>query len=92
MSARTEIAWTDATWNPVRGCSRVSDGCRHCYAEALAAVQALAGMAHLQRDSDGVRALALCVTVDLYLRRLPPATFTPQILPRGTLTPTPRPV
>lgn len=31
------IAWTDETWNPVRGCSRVSEGCRHCYAETMAA-------------------------------------------------------
>lgn len=31
------IAWTDATWNPVRGCSRVSEGCRNCYAERFAA-------------------------------------------------------
>lgn len=34
---RTDISWTDATWNPVRGCSRVSPGCEHCYAEAAAA-------------------------------------------------------
>lgn len=33
----TGIEWTDATWNPVRGCSRISDGCRHCYAERQAA-------------------------------------------------------
>src|SRR2546427_3772685 len=31
------IEWTDETWNPVRGCSRVSEGCRNCYAESLAA-------------------------------------------------------
>jgi protein gp37 len=31
------ISWTDETWNPIRGCSRVSEGCRNCYAEALAA-------------------------------------------------------
>ena len=31
------IAWTDRTWNPVRGCSRVSEGCRNCYAERQAA-------------------------------------------------------
>jgi protein gp37 len=31
------IEWTDVTWNPVRGCSRVSEGCRHCYAERQAA-------------------------------------------------------
>lgn len=32
----TGIEWTDETWNPVRGCSRVSEGCRHCYAERVA--------------------------------------------------------
>lgn len=32
----TSIEWTDATWNPIRGCSRVSEGCRHCYAEKIA--------------------------------------------------------
>lgn len=37
MSAKTGIQWTDATWNPIRGCSRVSEGCRHCYAEVVAA-------------------------------------------------------
>lgn len=33
----TSIEWTDRTWNPTRGCSRVSEGCRHCYAERMAA-------------------------------------------------------
>lgn len=33
----TSIEWTDRTWNPVRGCSRVSEGCRNCYAERIAA-------------------------------------------------------
>jgi protein gp37 len=33
MSAKTHIEWTDATWNPVTGCSKVSGGCKHCYAE-----------------------------------------------------------
>jgi protein gp37 len=36
MSAKTGIQWTDATWNPIRGCSRVSEGCRNCYAELIA--------------------------------------------------------
>ncbi len=36
MSGKTGIEWTDRTWNPVRGCSRVSEGCRHCYAETMA--------------------------------------------------------
>ena len=33
----TSIEWTDKVWNPVRGCSRVSEGCRNCYAERFAA-------------------------------------------------------
>ena len=36
MSAASSIEWTDATWNPVAGCSKVSPGCDHCYAERLA--------------------------------------------------------
>lgn len=36
MSDRTKIEWTQATWNPVRGCSKVSPGCKHCYAERFA--------------------------------------------------------
>lgn len=34
---KTSIEWTELTWNPLRGCSRVSEGCRHCYAERIAA-------------------------------------------------------
>ena len=30
----SKIEWTEATWNPLRGCARVSEGCRFCYAEA----------------------------------------------------------
>lgn len=33
MADGTQIEWTDATWNPVTGCSKVTDGCAHCYAE-----------------------------------------------------------
>ena len=36
MSDKSAIAWTDATWNPVRGCTKVSPGCKHCYAETFA--------------------------------------------------------
>jgi protein gp37 len=36
MSAETQIEWTDATWNPVRGCTKISPGCKHCYAERFA--------------------------------------------------------
>ncbi len=37
MGRTTEIEWCDSTWNPLRGCTRVSEGCRHCYAERMAA-------------------------------------------------------
>ena len=36
MSATSSIEWTDATWNPVRGCTKISPGCGHCYAETFA--------------------------------------------------------
>ncbi|MDG6912788.1 MAG: phage Gp37/Gp68 family protein [Nitrososphaerota archaeon] len=36
MSEVSSIEWTDATWNPVTGCSKVSQGCKHCYAERFA--------------------------------------------------------
>lgn len=58
MADRTMIEWTDATWNPIRGCSRVSEGCRHCYAETVAARfsgpgQPYEGLAHRVRRPDG---------------------------------------
>jgi protein gp37 len=36
MSEKSTIEWTEATWNPVTGCSKVSPGCAHCYAETFA--------------------------------------------------------
>lgn len=36
MSEISSIEWTDATWNPVRGCTKISPGCKHCYAETFA--------------------------------------------------------
>jgi protein gp37 len=36
MSDKSKIEWTDATWNPVTGCTKVSAGCAHCYAETFA--------------------------------------------------------
>ena len=36
MSDKSKIEWTDATWNPVRGCTKISPGCAHCYAETFA--------------------------------------------------------
>src|SRR3954447_108502 len=36
MSATSTIEWTDATWNPIRGCTKISPGCARCYAETFA--------------------------------------------------------
>ncbi|MCM3768273.1 DUF5131 family protein [Neobacillus niacini] len=36
MVGSSSIEWTEATWNPVTGCNKVSDGCKHCYAERMA--------------------------------------------------------
>jgi protein gp37 len=36
VSLNSNIEWTDATWNPVRGCTKISPGCKHCYAETFA--------------------------------------------------------
>ena len=36
MALNSSIEWTDATWNPVRGCTKISPGCKHCYAETFA--------------------------------------------------------
>jgi protein gp37 len=36
MSDKSKIEWTDATWNPVRGCTKISPGCKHCYAATFA--------------------------------------------------------
>lgn len=36
MSKKTKIEWTQATWNPMSGCTKISDGCKNCYAEKMA--------------------------------------------------------
>jgi protein gp37 len=36
MAETSRIEWTEATWNPVRGCTKISPGCKHCYAETFA--------------------------------------------------------
>jgi len=36
MSANSSIEWTESTWNPLTGCTKISPGCKHCYAERMA--------------------------------------------------------
>ncbi len=46
MATNSHIEWTDATWNPVTGCTKVSPGCKHCYAERLSHRLQLMGQAN----------------------------------------------
>ncbi|OBF77034.1 DUF5131 family protein [Mycolicibacterium fortuitum] len=50
MSANTKIEWTEATWSPVTGCTRVSDGCLNCYIERTPPFR----MSHRRFDRDGI--------------------------------------
>lgn len=52
MGGKSAIEWTDATWNPVTGCTKVSPGCKHCYAERLAARLQLLGNPRYRRGFD----------------------------------------
>ncbi|CAM2808115.1 DUF5131 family protein [Skermania piniformis] len=52
MGDRSAIEWTEATWNPVTGCDRVSTGCDHCYAATLAKRLKAMGSAKYQNDGD----------------------------------------
>ena len=36
MSTQSSIEWTELTWNPLTGCTKISPGCKHCYAERMA--------------------------------------------------------
>jgi protein gp37 len=52
MTNRSSIEWTEVTWNPVTGCDRISAGCDHCYALALAKRLKAMGAAKYQQDGD----------------------------------------
>jgi protein gp37 len=52
VSTATRIEWTEVTWNPTTGCDRISPGCDHCYALALAKRLKAMGQAKYQRDGD----------------------------------------
>ena len=52
MADRSAIEWTEATWNPVTGCDRMSAGCEHCYAVALAKRLKAMGLAKYQNDGN----------------------------------------
>jgi protein gp37 len=49
MATNSPIEWTDATWNPVTGCTKISPGCKHCYAERMANRLKLMGQANYRK-------------------------------------------
>ncbi|WP_064444366.1 DUF5131 family protein [Rhodococcus sp. YH3-3] len=50
--AKSNIQWTEVTWNPVTGCDKVSDGCEHCYAMTLSKRLKAMGSEKYQNDGD----------------------------------------
>ena len=53
MATRSSIEWTESTWNPVTGCTKISPGCKHCYAERMALRLKAMGQ-HRYRNGFGV--------------------------------------
>lgn len=72
MATRSGIEWTEATWNPATGCSRISAGCRHCYAERMS--KRLQGMG-VAKYANGFR-----LTLHEDLLDLPLRWSTPQMV------------
>jgi len=52
MATNSPIEWTDATWNPVTGCTKISPGCTHCYAERMANRLKLMGQKNYRNGFD----------------------------------------
>jgi protein gp37 len=72
MGSKSAIEWTQATWNPVTGCTKVSPGCKHCYAERIATRLQAMGQ---PRYANGFR-----VTLHLDLVDLPRRWWAPRLI------------
>lgn len=73
MAGTSDIEWTEVTWNPVTGCTKVSAGCKHCYAERMARRLHAMGV---DRYADGFRVTLQPDLLDLPLRwRRPRVVF-----------------
>ncbi len=72
MSTKTSIEWTERTWNPAVGCSKISSGCAHCYAEAMA--KRLQGM-HVKGYENGFRLTLLPGRLEEPLGRKRPTIY-----------------
>jgi protein gp37 len=74
MGDNSKISWTDATWNPIRGCTPVSAGCKHCYAAGVASRisgegQPYEGLAHDGKWTGKVRCLPELLSLPLRWKR-----------------------
>jgi len=72
MGARSAIEWTQSTWNPVTGCTKISPGCRNCYAERMAR--------RLQAMRQPNYAAGFKLAVHEHALQLPLAWKTPQVI------------
>jgi protein gp37 len=72
MATKSAIEWTEATWNPVTGCTKISPGCDHCYAERLAL--------RLQSMGQPNYANGFRVTLQEHMLELPLRWKTPQVI------------
>lgn len=72
MSSYSAIEWTEQTWNPVTGCTKVSPGCKHCYAEVMAGrLQAMGASGY----EDGFTLRLMPERLDQPLRRKKPTLY-----------------
>lgn len=72
MAQTSRIEWTEATWNPTVGCTKISPGCKHCYAEAMAKrLQAMGTPGY----EDGFKLVVLPNRLDEPLRRKKPTVY-----------------
>lgn len=69
MSTVSDIEWTERTWNPVVGCTKVSQGCKHCYAEVMARRLRAMGVEAYQQPFTSVRLLDERLDDPLKVRR-----------------------
>lgn len=70
MADNTSIEWTDASWNPVTGCDKISPGCKHCYAERMAHRLQAMGNKNYQNGFE--------VTLQPHMLQHPPTWKTPK--------------
>src|ERR1017187_7322206 len=72
MALQSSIEWTEATWNPTTGCSKITPGCKHCYAERMARRLQAMGNAHYR---NGFKVTLHEDALDLPLRWKRPQTI-----------------